>query len=62
MSPILKGLETGDELKPIYQQRSKTVDERTITAGSRFVLSFRPKWTMARIRATSSHMGGRALA
>ena len=33
-SPTLKGLATGDELKPVYQQRSKKDDERTITAGS----------------------------
>jgi DNA sulfur modification protein DndB len=34
MSSILNGLAAGDELKSIYQQRSKSVDERSITAGS----------------------------
>jgi len=34
MSQVLKGLAAGDDLKAIFHQRSKTVDERTITAGS----------------------------
>ena len=34
MPPSLTGLATGDELRSIYGDRSKTVDEKTITAGS----------------------------
>lgn len=34
MPPILKGLATGDELRAIYQERSRSADERTISAGS----------------------------
>ena len=41
MPPILKGLATGDELKPIYQKRSKSVDEDTIQAGSREALALK---------------------
>src|SRR3978361_2299530 len=34
MPSILKGLATGDDLKPLYLQRSKTIDERTVDAVS----------------------------
>src|SRR5271154_5171429 len=41
MPPSLTGLATGDELKAIYSQRSKHVDEKTITAGSADALALK---------------------
>jgi DGQHR domain-containing protein len=41
MPPLLKDLAAGDDLRPIYQQRSKAVDERIITHGSPEALALR---------------------
>lgn len=41
MSQPLTGLVTGDDLKPIYARKSKTFDEKTITASSKEALALK---------------------